>query len=222
MMTSEEVDVDASIASIHLNDRSDLPSIIDPSMVAAWSQLMDYEPSLPQLSGATATPLRPRSDLSSTQLSEIRSRESMLSASSGSGELDRTNLSHLQSVCVDGTATQLLVESYCDRLRKRLEPQQQQQNPSNSLLLSSFSSVNNYNRRMITAATEGTSLHDNLQVSSPESSSVSSSGFPVGSPSVCNAAAPAGAPRRGAEISQGTKNALVPLNHCFVEGPPIR
>ena len=48
----------------------EIPSEIDPSMVAVWSQFLDYEPSLPQLSTVQQqdTSLH---QLSSTQLSEI-------------------------------------------------------------------------------------------------------------------------------------------------------
>ena len=43
---------------IHLCERSEVPSGIDPSMVAVWSQFIDYEATMPELTlnDATQTP----------------------------------------------------------------------------------------------------------------------------------------------------------------------
>ena len=44
--------------SLNLCERSEVPSGIDPSMVAVWSQFIDYEATVPELSlnDATQTP----------------------------------------------------------------------------------------------------------------------------------------------------------------------
>ena len=36
-------------SSVNLCERSEVPSGIDPSMVAVWSQFIDYEATLPEL-----------------------------------------------------------------------------------------------------------------------------------------------------------------------------
>ena len=45
-------------SSVNLCDRSEVPSGIDPSMVAVWSQFIDYEATMPELTlnDATQTP----------------------------------------------------------------------------------------------------------------------------------------------------------------------
>ena len=45
-------------SSVNLCERSEVPSGIDPSMVAVWSQFIDYEATLPELTlnDATQTP----------------------------------------------------------------------------------------------------------------------------------------------------------------------
>ena len=51
--------------SLNLCERSEVPSGIDPSMVAVWSQFIDYEATVPELSlrDATQTPTMVRNML---------------------------------------------------------------------------------------------------------------------------------------------------------------
>ena len=142
-----------------INDRSDIPSGIEPSLVAVWSQFLNYEATLPTLEttpsicppqsqskpsnartnlglphSSAATTVghrahqRPAYYLNSTeddmtQLSDIKPPSSSSGMSQGlrdycanmSSSLmrpDQTQLSMMPSMAVDGTSTQLLVESF--------------------------------------------------------------------------------------------------------------
>ena len=44
--------------SVNLCERSEVPSGIDPSMVAVWSQFIDYEATLPELTLREATQMQ--------------------------------------------------------------------------------------------------------------------------------------------------------------------
>ncbi len=81
-----------------VKERSELPSGIDPSMVAVWSQFLDYEVS----------------EVSLTKFSSVRLSNSKLYEDD-----DPTSLSLMPSYAVDGTETRLLVESFNEKLDKQ-------------------------------------------------------------------------------------------------------
>ena len=56
--------------------------------------------------------------------------------------LNITPLSHMESCCVDGTSTQLLVESYCDRNQQNQPSRILQYDDEEALLSASFSVSN--------------------------------------------------------------------------------
>ena len=89
-----------------------------------------------------------KQDLSSTQLSQIDCPSLDMSISRDAvnytNQLNLTPLSRMESCCVDGTSTQLLVESYCNKF----QPKPDQHSPTNhqdELLAASFS-INNSSR----------------------------------------------------------------------------
>ena len=76
-------------------ERSDIPTGIDPSLVAVWSRFLDYE--------ATPIDIRNRRDLT------------QLSCDETGYTANATGLSQMQSLAADGTDTRLMMESYNER-----------------------------------------------------------------------------------------------------------
>ncbi len=133
---------DASHYEPNIHDRSEVPSTIDPSMVAVWSRFLNYEATVPELS--SLGPLTPEVGLAadednvsySTSVRQLlikgeASRRNRMPSSPErlreagrqffeEDERDLTRLSHLPSYAVDGTETQLLVESLNRTRPKRL------------------------------------------------------------------------------------------------------
>jgi len=78
--------------------------------VAVWSQFMSYDPTLPQLTPSLAATAAAAAD------SCRNSNNQQLLLHSSSGQLSDTRLSFMApSLCVDGTSTQLLVQSFNHR-----------------------------------------------------------------------------------------------------------
>ena len=161
IQSSEEVDDDEHLReckdydSLRINNLSQVPVGIDPSMIAVWSQLADFEADLPEnistyscLSNTRKNTHGPakfndssimsqinkqgnqhgiysKQDLSSTQLSNINypSLDATLcrNGSEDTNQFNATQLSRMESCCVDGTSTQLLVESYCNKVPSNRE-----------------------------------------------------------------------------------------------------
>ena len=187
LQSTEEVDVDEHLRecnedeTLRINNVSQYPAEIDPSMIAVWSQLADFEADLPEnistyscLSNAQKTPkhakyngsfvmkyvksdslhisqhaTEPKPDLSSTQLSNINypSHDVTISRNKAVEDTDlqnATSLSRMESCCVDGTSTQLLVESYCNKY----QPSQSKGSPGYEIeeLLDASYSINNSSR----------------------------------------------------------------------------
>ena len=185
IQSSEEVDVDEHLReciddeTLRINNLSQYPAGIEPSMMAVWSQLADFEADLPGnistyscLSNTQKTPKHakydgsfvmkyvnsdskqisqhantPKQDLSSTQLSNINYPSNDVSMSRNNIEdtnlQNATSLSRMESCCVDGTSTQLLVESYCNKYQPS-----QSKSPGYEIeeLLDASYSINNSSR----------------------------------------------------------------------------
>ena len=187
LQSTEEVDVDEHLRecmddeTLRINNLSQYPAGIDPSMIAVWSQLADFEADVPQnistyscLSNTQRTPkhakyngsfvmkyvnsdpqhisqhaTKPKQDLSSTQLSNINypSHDVTIPRNNAVEDTDlqnATSLSRMESCCVDGTSTQLLVESYCNKY----QPSQSKGSPGYEIeeLLDASYSINNSSR----------------------------------------------------------------------------
>ena len=77
------------------------------SQVAVWSQFLNYEPSLPQLTPSSST---------------VAAGGGSSNNSCMTGHLSDTRLSFMApSLCVDGTSTQLLVQSFNQRSNFELD-----------------------------------------------------------------------------------------------------
>ena len=184
--SSEEVDVDEHLReckedeTLRISNLSQIPAGIDPSMIAVWSQLADFEADLPEnistysyLSNTQKTPRKfdgynitnkvntfnnnnntngntslIKQDLSSTQLSNIDYPSLDASVArdveDDSNDPNLTPLSRMESCCVDGTSTQLLVESYCNNF-KQTRRENSPGYEAETLLDASFS-INNSSR----------------------------------------------------------------------------
>jgi hypothetical protein len=188
IQTSEEVDVDEHLRecrddeTLRINNLSQIPAGIDPSMIAVWSQLADYEADIPHLNNISSfsylsnshkvscgpsnhnesniidqhdkyrNKQRPQNvgclekNLSSTQLSNIisPSLDNTKVLIDDTNQLNATPLSRMESCCVDGTSTRLLVESYCDQFKQK-HPDHIPCHEKEKFLAASFS-VNNSSR----------------------------------------------------------------------------
>ena len=186
IQTTEEVDVDEHLRecrddeTLRINNLSQIPAGIDPSMIAVWSQLADFEADIPHINNISSfsylsnshkescgpsnhndsniidhhdkhrNKQRPQrcleQNLSSTQLSNINSPslDNTKVLIDDTNQLNATPLSRMESCCVDGTSTRLLVESYCDQFKQK-HPDHIPCHEKEKFLAASFS-VNNSSR----------------------------------------------------------------------------